>query len=70
MNGKTYQDNRVGSEDRKYDVQGCTNGGLGIESRRRTGVHPKDRTGVWSSELVLHEVVTSGKGDEEEDPSC
>ena len=58
VNGKTYQVNRVGSEDRKYDVQGCTNGGLGIESRRRTGVHPQNRTGVRRLELVLHEVVT------------
>ena len=58
MKGKTNQDNRVGSEDRKCDVQGRTNGGLGTESRRRTGVRPKDRTGVRRSELMLHKVVT------------
>ena len=39
-------------------MQGRTNGGLGIESRRRIGVRPKNRTGVRISELVLHEVVT------------
>ena len=53
--------NRVGSEDQKCDVQGHTNGGLRIESRRRIGVHPKNRTGVQRSELVLHEVVTVHK---------
>ena len=58
MNGKTYQVNRVGSEDRKCDVQGRTNGGLGIESQRGIGVRSKNRTGVRRSELVLHEVVT------------
>ena len=58
VNGKTYQDNRVGSKDQKCDVQGHTNGGLGIESRRSIGVCPKNRTRVRSSELVLHEVIT------------
>ena len=49
----------MGPEDRKYDVQGRTNGGLGIESRRRIVVCPKNRTRVRSLELVLHEVVTN-----------
>ena len=38
-------------------VQGHTNGELGIESRSRIRVGPM-WTGVRSSELVLHEVVT------------
>ena len=40
-------------------VQGHANGGLRIESQSRIRVGPKNRTRVWSSELVLHKVVTN-----------
>ena len=39
-------------------IQGRTNGELGIKTRSWIGIGSKNRTGVWSSELVLHEVIT------------
>ena len=39
-------------------IQGRTNGELGIKTRSWIEIGSKNRTGVQSSELVLHEVVT------------